>query len=167
MLRSVIAYRWSLVTFAVTAAIGIGARQAIGNVYGAAEAVDLLEALSRAGLYLASAIATAAATTIALMLTLIGMIKRMDEDFDERAYRNIEMVARLSTATLLIALFLLMAFALPIGKFEEMPLGWFKNLYNGLYYGTVTLVGIAAATVVLIYTTLLQVISRITPGKSV
>lgn len=66
--------------------------------------MDLLEALSRAGLYLGSAIATASATTIALMLTLIGLIKRMNEDFDEQAYRNVELVARLSTVTLLIAL---------------------------------------------------------------
>ncbi|MXO48927.1 hypothetical protein GRI69_11730 [Erythrobacter vulgaris] len=160
-------YRWSIITFLVTLSGGYGSRQAIGSIYGAAEAVDLLEALSRAGLYLGSAIATASATTIALMLTLIGLIKRMDEDFDEQAYRNVELVARLSTVTLLIALLLLMAFALPVGEFKEMPQSWFENLYNALYYSTVVMVGTAAATVVLIYTTLLQVMAKITPGDSI
>lgn len=167
MLQFISCYRWPLVTFLVALGAGLFSRQAIGNIYSAAEAVDLLEALSRAGLYLGSAIATASATTIALMLTLIGHIKRMDEDFDQQAYRNVELVARLSTVTLLIALFLLMAFALPVGEFEEMPGSYFENLYNALYYSTVVMVGAAAATVVLIYTTLLQVITKITPGDTV
>lgn len=167
MLHFASAYRWPVISFVVALIIGYGSRRAIGNIYGAAQAVDLLEALSRAGLYLGSAIATASATTIALMLTLIGLIKRMNEEFDHQAYRNVELVARLSTVTLLIALFLLMAFALPVGEFEEMPRKWFENLYNVLYYGTVFMVGTAAATVVLIYTTLLQVIVKITPGESI
>lgn len=150
MLQIISCYRWPLVTFSVALGAGFVSRQAIGNIYSAAEAVDLLEALSRAGLYLGSAIATASATTIALMLTLIGLIKRMDEDFDQQAYRNVELVARLSTVTLLIALFLLMAFALPVGEFEEMPGSYFENLYNALYYSTVVMVGAAAATVILI-----------------
>ncbi|WP_233995765.1 hypothetical protein [Erythrobacter sp. SD-21] len=76
-------YRWPLVTFLLAACLGYAARSAIGRVYGAAEAVDLLNALSRAGLYLGSAIATASATIIALMLTLIGMIRRINTDFDQ------------------------------------------------------------------------------------
>lgn len=160
-------YRWPLVTFSVAALLGYAARSAIGRVYGAAEAVDLLNALSRAGLYLGSAIATASATIIALMLTLIGMIRRMDTDFDHGAYRDVSMVARISTLTLLVALFLLMAFALPIGEFEELPAEWFQNVYDGLFAGTVLMVGLSAATVVLIYTTLMRVIVQITPGDEV
>lgn len=160
-------YRWPLVTLLLTGMVGFAARSAIGRVYGAAEAVDLLNALSRAGLYLGSAVATASATIIALMLTLIGMIRRMDKDFDQGAYRDVAMVARLSTSTLLVALLLLMAFALPIGEFEELPSSWFENVYNGLFAGTVLMVGLAAATVVLIYTTLMRVMTKITPGDEV
>ena len=147
--------------------LGVVGRQAIGTVYGTAEAVDLLNALSRAGLYLGSAIATASATTIALMLTLIGMIRRLDEDFDRLAYRNVALVARLWTMTLLTALLLLMAFTLPIGQFDDLPSGWFETLYNGLYAASVCMVGLAGSTVVLIYTTLVTVIAKITPSDSV
>lgn len=160
-------YRWPIITFIVTLIIGWVARSFIGTVYGAAEAVDLLDALSRAGLYLGSAVATAAATTIALMLTLIGMIRRMDEEFDTAAYRNVAMIARLSTITLLVALFLLMAFALPIGEFDKLPMGWFENVYDGLFIGTVVMVALSAATVVLIYITLVRVLAKITPGDEV
>ena len=160
-------YRWPLMTFLAACLCGYGARSAIGRVYSAAEAVDLLNALSRAGLYLGSAIATASATIIALMLTLVGMIRRMDEDFDHSAYRDVAMVGRLSATTLLVSLFLLMAFALPIGEFDELPPAWFKNVYDGLFAGTVLMVGLSAATVVLIYTTLVRVMIKITPGKDV
>ena len=70
----------------------------------------------------------------------------MDEQFDRHAYRNVELIARLSTVTLLIILFLLMSFTLPVGEFEEMPESWFENLYDALYYSTVLMVGAAAAT---------------------
>ncbi|EDL47954.1 hypothetical protein [Erythrobacter sp. SD-21] len=77
------------------------------------------------------------------------------------------MVARISTITLLVALFLLMAFALPIGEFDELPAEWFQNVYEGLFAGTVLMVGLSAATVVLIYNTLMRVIVQITPGDEV
>ncbi len=57
-------YRWPILTFVMIVFLGVVGRQAIGTVYGTAEAVDLLNALSRAGLYLGSAIATASATDV-------------------------------------------------------------------------------------------------------
>ena len=158
---------WSLATFAVISIIGYVARNAIGSVYSTAEAIALLNALSRAGLYLASAIATASATTMALMLTLIGLLRRMDKDFDAQAYRNVDLVARLSTASLLLSLLLLMAFTFPVGEFEDMPAGWFDALYDVLFFATVVTIGLAGATVVLIYTTLRSVTEKITPGEEV
>ena len=80
---------------------------------------------------------------------------------------DVAMVARTSTLTLLVALFLLMAFALPIGEFEGLPPAWFENVYNGLFAGTVLMVGLSAATVVMIYTTLMRVLTKITPGEDV
>ena len=158
---------WPIGTFVIIALIGYGARQAIGKVYGAAEAQSLLEALSRAGLYLGSAIATSSATTLALMLTLIGMIRRMDEDFDGEAYRNVDLVARLATATLLVSLIVLLAFVLPIGEFKQLPPGWYETLYETLFAGCVLMVAMSGATVVTIYETLRRVISKITPGDEV
>lgn len=148
-------------------AVGFSARNAIGSVYSAAEAIVLLDALSRAGLYLASAIATGSATIMALMLTLIGMIRRMNEDFDSQAYRNIELIARLATANLLISLLLLMAFVFPVGEFEDLPNKWFDTLYDALFAACVVDISLAAAMVVLIFTTTRRVISKITPGDEV
>jgi len=110
---------WPALSFSVFCLIGLGAREAIGTVYGAAEARDLLEALSRAGLYLGSAIATASATTLALMLTLIGMIRRIETDFDRKTYKQVTRIAVISTVTLMLSFLVLLAFTLPIGEFES------------------------------------------------
>ena len=157
-------YFWPVVVFAFVCVIGYAARRAIGGIYSTAEATQLLEALSRAGLYLGSAIATASATTLALMLTMIGMIKRMDEDFDHESYRNIDVVAKLATASLMISLLVLLAFTLPVGEFEELPGTWYTTLYEFLFAGCVVMVGLSAATVAMIYRTLRQVMAKITPG---
>lgn len=160
-------HRWPILTFLICLLLGFLARQSIGSIYGTTEAIALLDALSRAGLYLASAVMTASATTMALMLTLIGMIKRMDERFDRQAYRNIDLIARLTTASLLLSLLLLMAFVFPVGEFEEMPPRWFDRLYELLFAGTTLMIALAAATVVLIYTTLVRVISTVTPSDDI
>ena len=158
---------WPLLSFLVFCLIGLGARQAIGTVYGAAEARDLLEALSRAGLYLGSAIATASATTLALMLTLIGMIRRIETDFDRDTYKQVTRIAVLSTVTLMISFLVLLAFTLPIGEFENLPKGWYNHLYPALFALTVGMVALSSASVTIVFMTIRSIVSHITPGDDV
>ena len=158
---------WPILSFAVFCLIGLGARQAIGTVYGAAEARDLLEALSRAGLYLGSAIATASATTLALMLTLIGMLRRIDTEFDRQTYKQVARIAVLSTATLMLSFLVLLAYTLPMGEFENLPRGWYNHLYTVLFALTVMMVALAAASVTIVFQTIRSIISHITPGEDV
>lgn len=155
---------WSVAVFLVVCLLGFAARRAIGTVYSSAEATQLIEALSRAGLYLGSAIVTASVTTLALMLTLIGMIRRLDKDFDDETYRSVDLIAKLATATLMISLLVLLAFTLPVGEFEELPGNWYIHLYNILFGACVVMVGLIAATVTVLYNTARNVIVTITPG---
>lgn len=158
---------WPSITFIIFCLIGLAAREAIGTVYGAAEARDLLEALSRAGLYLGSAIATASATTLALMLTLIGMIRRIDTDFSRDTYKQVTRIAVLSTATLMLSFLVLLAYTLPMGEFENVPRDWYNYLYTVLFALTVVMVGLAAASVTIVFMTIRSIVSRITPGEDV
>ncbi|MEW4448358.1 hypothetical protein [Qipengyuania sp. JC766] len=158
---------WPWATAIAIVAIGYGARSAIGTVYGEAEARQLLEALSRAGLYLGSAIATAAATTLALMLTLIGMIRRSDTDFDDDTYRRVVLISTLATVTLLTSLVVLLAFVFPVGEFEALPDGWYSTLYDVLFGACVLMVALLATTVIVTYLTLRHVIARITPTDDI
>ena len=158
---------WPISVAVFVCLLGYGARQCIGTVYGAAEARDLLEALARAGLYLGSAVATASATSLALMLTLVGMIRRAETDFDGGTYQRILAIAGLSTASLMVSLVLLLAFVFPVGEFDQLPASWYGTLYEALFTVSVIMVALLAATVTMTYLTLRYVISRITPGDDV
>ncbi|QWC57608.1 hypothetical protein F7D01_11405 [Erythrobacter sp. 3-20A1M] len=157
---------WPIVAFLFICGLGFGARQAIGTVYGGADAAQLLEALSRAGLYLGSAVATASATTLALMLTLVGMIRRAETEFDTEAYTRVILIARMSTITLMSSLIMLLAFVFPVGEFDALPTDWYGLLYEGLFAATVLTVALLAATVLVVYMTLEHVIRGVTPGDN-
>lgn len=147
--------------------LAIGSRFLIGSVYSDADAVQLIEALSRSGLYLGAAIATASATILALMLTLLGFARRLDEDFDRDVYQRINRVGFLSTVSLCFALLLLLFLTLPVGEFTEIPDRWFPWMYNVLVVFVGVLTGMLITTVLLLYTTLRHVTASITPSEDV
>lgn len=159
-------WTWPAITGAIVCAFGYGARQAVGRVYGSGEAIALLEALARSGLYLGSATATASATTLALMLTLISMVRRADHEFDTWIYANIERIARLATISFLTSLVLLMVLVFPIGEFDSIPGRWYPMLYETIFAGVVIVIALVAATVILLYRTIRHVIAAMTPGKN-
>ena len=158
---------WTGSAFILICAFGAGAYFAIGSIYTGREAVELIEALSRSGLYLGSATATASATTLALMLTLVGMMRRSDEDFNVRNYRNIAHVAKLATVGLIISLILLLTMVFPVGEFDEISPYWYVWLYDALFILTVLSVAVLAATVMMLYQTVHRVIAQLTPTDEV
>ena len=158
---------WSLAIFALVCLLGFGARQAIGTIYSSGEAVALLETLSRSGLYLGAGSATASSTVLALMLTLVGMVRRAEQKFDTNVYRSINRIAVLATASLMASLLLLLALVFPVGEFDDLPDMWYSWMYEGLFATTVLTVGLLAATVAMLYQTIRQVISELTPGEDV
>lgn len=147
--------------------IGIGARFAIGNVYSEAEATNLIQSLTQTGLYLGSAIAGASATTLALMLTLLGLTNQTQTDFDSDVYRSISQVAWLSTISLVGAVILLLMLVLPVGEFNKMPDGWYQLMYEVIFALTVLVCALLTATVVRLFMTIRRVISQVTPGDAV
>ena len=156
-------YRSSLTVFMVFCTLGILARWAIGRVYYSGEALQLMDSLTDSGLYLGSASATASATVIALMLTLTGMIRRVDADFDIDVWSSVDHVSGLAITSLLASLTLLLALVFPIGEFEKIPAEWFMRLYDVLFALTVLVIALLSATSVMLYSTLRCVIRAITP----
>ena len=160
-------YRASFSVFLVFVLLGALARWAIGTVYSTGEALDLMNSLTDSGLYLGSAAATASATIIALMLTLTGMIRKVDTDFDQPVWLSVDRVSQLSIVSLLASLTLLLALVFPIGEFEKMPANWFMRLYDLLFGLTVLVIALLSATAVLLYSTLRSVIRAITPSDEI
>ena len=167
MPQAFVRFRLSIGVFMLFCLMGAGARYAIGTVYSSGQAIDLMNSLASSGLYLGSASATASATVVALMLTLTGMINRMDTDFDHPVWKSIDRVSQLSIFSMIASLTLLLALVFPIGEFEKMPANWFVRLYDILFGLTVLSIALLAATATMLYSTLRAVIRAITPSDDV
>lgn len=135
-----------------------------GFIYSTAEALDMIETLRSSALYLGSAMATSSGTTLALMLTLVGFMMRMDSNFDRSVYRRIKSIALFSTLSLAGSVILLLVLTMPMGEFDKLPAQWYPILYTVIYIMVILLSGILVGTVTLVFGTVLLLIQSITPG---
>ncbi|MCM8557814.1 hypothetical protein [Sphingomicrobium sediminis] len=151
---------WNYFAFAFFVALGAGAWFAVGAIYSSAQAYQLIEALTESGLYLASTGAGASATILALMLTLLGMINRVDAiDFDDGLSVLVKRISKFATLALMLSLLLLLLMVFPIGEYKEIPQKWFGWLFNIMFTMTVLVLASLAMTVTSLYQTIMTVIS--------
>lgn len=148
-------------------AVGVAGHLANGSIYSALHAREMLDALSSPALYLGSAIAASAATTMALMLTLLGLVKRVDANFDLPMYGQIYMVSMAAAILLAGSVIMLLIMTLPIGEFENVPADWFPLLYRVLYWMVVILSALLVAMVTLLFSTIRSLIAHLTPRDDV
>ena len=128
---------------ALILAVGLAGHFASGAIYSSVEARDMISALSSPALYLGSAIAGSASTTLALMLTLLG------------------------TLLLAGAVVMLLLMTMPIGEFDDVPGRWFPMLYNVLYWIVVVLSAGLVAMVTMLFGTVRSLIAKLTPHDDV
>ena len=131
--------------------VGLAGHFSSGAIYSSLEAREMISALSSPALYLGSAIAASAATTLALMLTLLGLVRRADAEFDTHMYVQIYRVAVLSTVLLAGAVVMLLLMTMPIGEFDDVPESWFPMLYKVLYWIVVVLSAGLVAMVTMLF----------------
>lgn len=135
----------------------------VGQIYGSAEAVKLIEALKSASLYYGSAIATSSATILALMLTLLGVTRQSESDFDRSTYETIEKIGLISTIALCGAILMLLVLSMPVGEFKNLPPAWYPILYNVLAVMNAVLSGLLIGAVILLFSTIRHVIKAVAP----
>lgn len=163
MFKAIKSNKNALIGFVLTCLFGGFARMVNGVVYSQNELLNLFEALQRSGLYLGSAIATSSGTTLALMLTVIGLVKRVDHDFEMPVYRTIALIGWTSAICLVACVLLLLTIALPIGEFDGVPTLWYQVLYNVTFAGMVFVCALAVSIVLMLLNTVLTVVRKITP----
>lgn len=159
--------KWSYAGGVLAVLVTLGVKGLIGGVYGVQHAIELIQSLQSSSLYFGSAIAGASATTLALMLTLLGFSSQMSDNFDDWVYRSINRICSVSALAMGGSVFLLLTLQLPVGEFQNLPNGW----YTAIYYTLVTLIallaGLMIAAVLMLLTTIRYVIALITPGAKV
>ena len=152
---------------AAVAAVGVAGHLANGAIYSGLHAREMIEALSQPALYLGSAIAASAATTMALMLTLLGLVRRVDAEFDRSMYRQVYRISLLSAWLLAGSVVMLLVMTMPIGEFDEVPQTWFPALYTVLYWMVVILSALLVAMVTLLFSTIKTLITNVTPHDEI
>ncbi|MBA4803014.1 MULTISPECIES: hypothetical protein [Euryhalocaulis] len=159
--------RWAYAGGGLAVVVVLGVKFLIGGIYGVRAALDLISALQQTSLYFGAAIATASATIMALMLTLLGFARRGDTEFDEWVFRSINRISTVAAFTLGGSILLLLMLQLPVGEFEKIPHGWYSSLYFILVTLIALLAGLMISTVLMLLSTVRYVISHLTPGDEV
>jgi hypothetical protein len=101
------------------------------------------------------------------MLTMVGLIRRLDNDFDQNTYHRIRWISLASSVNLCAALLLLLLTTMPVGQFDGLPGNWYSRLFDMIFAMTVLLAALSVGIVVMLYETVNGVIARITPGDEV
>ncbi|NNF59422.1 MAG: hypothetical protein HKN04_14395 [Rhodothermaceae bacterium] len=135
----------------VVTALVIGAILLLVGVAGGWKAKVLLESTMPTTRFLCSAVMTVSATTLALMLTLLGLSNNIDGDLKAAHFERIRQIALIDVIAFIGATVLLLAHTIPFGE----DLGVAQHVYVIAYYsimsGAALLGGTLVAMILMLY----------------
>lgn len=159
---------WQIVVGGVVAAVLVGGTRIVFGAVSAYEARQLVQSLIDGALYLAAAIAGASGTTLALMVTVLGLTTRADDqDFGVDHFARVMWTSRLSAASLLGAIALLLMMSIPVVEAEQITEDLYRAVYWSLTVVLALVVGVFVSVVLLLYSTTTQVVHRFHPELEV
>ena len=134
-----------------------------GQIYGAEEAKDLLESVQKSSLYYGSAILTASATVLALMLTLLSLTSGKGVKTDEQTFTKMHAISMFCVYSFVGAIVLLVVISFPVIEFEAIPSAWFKFVYYGLCCWNGMLAGFMISTILILRDAVRFMIGAVSP----
>ncbi len=103
-------------------AVGIG-------FVGDRQAMNLLQSTLPTIRFLCSSAIGAAATVLALMVTVVGLSQRLDEDIQPGYFMQIRRIGQLCVAVMIGGVGLLLILTVPLSEADDL-----QNWYNTIYY---------------------------------
>ena len=126
------------------------------NVSTKSEAQLLLQSLLPATRFFSSAVMSASATILALMLTLLTFSLNKGIEFRDQLYADIRDIARTGAAILIAATVLLLLQSIPIAEqAEEVPAMLYRASYYGIFF-TASFIGGGLVMIVLLLQAAIQ-----------
>lgn len=126
--------KWALVGGLLATLIALAGLTAVGTVSGF-EARGLLDATLPSLRFLTSTIATASASILALMVTVLALTYALEHDMDEIHYRRIQQISWMAALAIAASVTLLLFLSIPLGESEEVVREW----YEWVYYAVIVL----------------------------
>lgn len=138
---------------------------AVGGLSGY-EAQALLESAMPTTRFLCSAVMTASATTLALMLTLLSMSLGSEAALRGSHYERIRQIAFVDVVAFIGATVLLVAHIVPVGESGGIPMGWYDAIFYGAAVIAALLGGVLVAVMLLLYAAVRDLITTFGPGDA-
>lgn len=151
----------------LAAAVAFGGVYVLGSISGL-RAIRLLEASLPTTRFLASAMMTASATILALMLTLLSLSYGTDFRMRDVHYRRVKLIARVDTVGFVLSTVFLLLLIIPMEETQNVPTGWYDSIYYGVLVSAAALGGLVITIVLMLYHTVRDVIDTIAgegPGR--
>lgn len=136
------------------------------NVSTGSEARLLLEGMLPSIRFLCSAVMTASATILALMLTLLSFSSAQSGRLKTRHYNRVRQIAQVDSATFAAALVLLLLVSIPLAEPSEVPANWYSIVYYLAVFYAAGLGGALITVVLMLYNAITDLIVVINPSKT-
>lgn len=145
--------RMALLGGALATLVALVGSLSVGHMSGAKGRV-LLQAMMPSFRFLCFAAISGSATTLALMLTLLGLSRNSRTTLSATHYQRIKQIAFVDLIAFLLGDLFLLVFTIPIQETEAIPLAWFGTIY----YITITAASILGG---LLFTVMLMLFNAL------
>lgn len=115
--------------------------------------------------FLASAVMTVSATTLALMLTLLGLSTDIDGDIKSGHFERVRQIALADAYFFVLATALLVMVVVPAGDASPVPGPWFTWVYYVISTSSAVLGGCLIAVMLLLYAAIRDLILVLSPSE--
>lgn len=133
------------------------------GLLGAGEARLLIESTLPTVRFLCSTTATASATILALMLTLLSLSGAHDQEFRRHHFERVEWISLYSTICLTLSVFVLLLLVVPLSESEKIPVQMYTVLYYVILGAASVLGGLIVAIMLMLYTAITGLIRVVHP----
>ena len=149
-----------LVATAVMSAVVV----VVGSVSGA-EARSLLESATPTVRSFCSSVMVTTASTVALMLTLLGLTSNTDRQIRGGHYERVRQIATAAVAAFIGATLLLVALVVPLTDSGAIPTGWYVGIYFAMTLLAAVLGGLLVGAMILLHAAIRDLIKTLGPSE--
>ncbi len=154
----------------VVGGVVVGSQLLIGAVYSGRQARQLLLAMSTPVGTLATAILSGLAAILALMLTMLSLSRKLDQELSTAFYARVERIALLSILDMVAAIVLMLLLSSPIQEAsreaEQAGDLQVRLTYYLLIVLTALVSGLFVAVIVMLYNAIQALIRAVAPNRS-
>lgn len=145
--------RMAILGGALATVVALAGSLSVGHISGVKGRI-LLQAMMPSFRFLCFAAISGSATTLALMLTLLGLSRNSMTTLRATHYQRIKQIAFVDLIVFLLGDLFLLVFTLPLQESEAVPVAWFDTIY----YVTITAASILGG---LLFTVMLMLFNAL------